>query len=70
MTRFRIVATFPDLPAGHAQQEAVMEETHFRVAINRALMKILADPHVKRRRISSGVIRFYKVSEPKPKSGH
>jgi len=59
--RFRLWVTFPDVAAGHACHEVVVEERHFRIAVNRGLMRILDNPHLKRRRIRSGMIRFARL---------
>ena len=59
--RFRLSVTFPDVAAGHACHEVVVEERHFRIAVNRGLMRILDNPHLKRRRIRSGMIRFARL---------
>ena len=59
--RFRLSVTFPEVPAGHACHEVVVEERHFRIAVNRGLMRILDNPHPKRRRIRSGMIRFARL---------
>ena len=59
--RFRLWVTFPDVAAGHACHEVVVEERHFRIAVNRGLMRILVKPHLKRRRIRSGMIRFARL---------
>ena len=62
--RFRLWVTFPEVPAGHACHEVVVEERHFRIAVNRGLMRILDNPHLKRRRIRSGMIRFARLDTP------
>jgi hypothetical protein len=59
--RIRISVTFPDVPAGHACHVVVLDARHFRIAVNRGLMQILENPHLKRRRIRSGMIRFARV---------
>ena len=59
--RFRLWVTFPEVPAGHACHEVVVEERHFRIGVNRGLMRILDNPHLKRRRIRSGMIRFARL---------
>ena len=59
--RFRVSVTFPEVPAGHACHDVVVEERHFRIAVNRGLMRILDNPHLKRRRIRSGMIRFTRL---------
>jgi hypothetical protein len=51
MKRYRVTATFPELPAAHAIQEARGEASSLSVGIKRALDAILRDPHVKGRRI-------------------
>ena len=43
--RFRLSVTFPEVSAGHACHEVVVEERHFRIAVNRGLMRILDNPH-------------------------
>ena len=59
--RFRLSVTFPEVPAGHACHVVVVEERHYRIAVNRGLMRILDNPHLKRRRIRSGMIRFARL---------
>ncbi|MEK6285643.1 MAG: hypothetical protein AABO57_07875 [Acidobacteriota bacterium] len=51
MKSWRVTATFPELPAAHAVQEARGEGSSLSVAIKRALDAILREPHVKGRRI-------------------
>ena len=53
MKSYRVTATFPELPAAHAVQEARGEGSSLSVAIKRALDAILQEPHVKGRRIST-----------------
>ena len=60
MKSYRVTATFPELPAAHAVQEARGEGSTLSVGIKRALDTILRDHHVKRRRIST-VKLFVKV---------
>ena len=62
--RIRVSVTFPEVPAGHACHEVVLEVRHFRIAVNRGLMQILNNPHLKRRRIRSGMIRFARLDMP------
>ena len=59
--RFRLWVTFPEVPAGHACHEVALDARHFRIAVNRGLMRILDNPHLKRRRIRSGMIRFARL---------
>ena len=59
--RFRLSVTFPEVPAGHACHEVVVEERNFRIAAKCGLMRILDNPHLKRRRIRSGMIRFARL---------
>ena len=53
MKSYRVTATFPELPAAHAVQEARGEGSTLSVGIKRALDAILREPHVKGRRIST-----------------
>jgi hypothetical protein len=53
MKSYRVTATFPELPAAHAVQEARGEGSNLSVGIKRALDAILREPHVKGRRIST-----------------
>jgi hypothetical protein len=53
MKTYRVTATFPELPAAHAVQEARGEGSSLSVGIKRALETILREPHVKARRIST-----------------
>ena len=53
MKSYRVTATFPELPAAHAVQEARGQASTLSVGIKRALDTILRDPHVKGRRIST-----------------
>ena len=62
--RVRVSVTFPEVPAGHACQEVVLDARHFRIAVSRGLRQILSNPHLKRRRIRSGLIRFVRVDLP------
>jgi hypothetical protein len=57
MKSYRVTATFPELPAAHAVQEARGEGSSLSVGIKRALDAILRDRHVKGRRIST--VRLY-----------
>jgi hypothetical protein len=47
MKSYRVTATFPELPAAHAVQEARGEDSTLSVGIKHALDAILRDPHVK-----------------------
>jgi hypothetical protein len=60
MKSYRVTATFPELPAAHAVQEARGEGSSLSVGIKRALDAILRERHVKGRRIST-VKLFVKV---------
>ena len=62
--RIRVSVTFPEVAAGHACHEVVLDARHFRIAINRGLKQILDNPHLKRRRIRSGMIRFVRLDTP------
>ena len=62
MKSYRVVATFPELPAAHAVQEARGEGSSLSVGIKRALDAILREPHVKGRRISA-VRLFVRVEQ-------
>jgi hypothetical protein len=53
MKSYRVTATFPELSAAHAVQEARGEATTLSVGIKRALDVILREPHIKGRRIST-----------------
>lgn len=53
MKSYRVTATFPELPAAHAVQEARGEGSSLSIGIKRALDAILREPHVKGRRIST-----------------
>jgi len=59
--RFRVSVTFPEVPAGHACHDVALDARHFRIAVNRGLMRILANAYLKRRRIRSGMIRFARL---------
>jgi hypothetical protein len=63
MKSYRVTATFPELPAAHAVQEARGEGSSLSVGIKRALDAILRDHHVKGRRIST-VKLFVRVEQP------
>ena len=63
MKSYRVTATFPELPAAHAVQEARGEGSSLSVGIKRALDAILRDPHVKGRRIATVKI-FVQVERP------
>ena len=62
MKSYRVTATFPELPAAHAVQEARGEGSSLSVGIKRALDAILSDRHVKGRRIST-VKLFVRVEQ-------
>jgi hypothetical protein len=62
MKSYRVTATFPELPAAHAIQEANGEASSLAVGIKRALDTILRERHVKGRRISTVKI-FVRVEE-------
>jgi hypothetical protein len=53
MKSYRVTATFPELPAAHAVQEARGVGSNISVGVKRALDVILRDRHVKGRRISA-----------------
>lgn len=53
MKSYRVTATFLELPAAHAVQEARGEGSSLSVAVKRALDAILRDRHVKGHRIST-----------------
>ena len=63
MKSYRVTATFPELPAAHAVQEARGEGSSLSVGIKRALDAILRERHVKGRRIST-VKLFVRVENP------
>lgn len=63
MKSYRVTATFPELPAAHAVQEARGEGSSMSVGIKRALDKILTERHVKGRRILT-VKLFVRVEQP------
>lgn len=63
MKSYRVTATFPELPAAHAVQEARGEGSSLSVGIKRALDAILREPHVKGRRILT-VKLFVRVERP------
>ena len=58
--RFRLSVTLGEQPAAHAQ-EVSLNARHLRIAINRGLKEILNNPHLKRRRIRSGIISFIRL---------
>ena len=62
MKSYRVTATFPELPAAHAVQEARGEGSTLSVGIKRALDTILRERHVKGRRILT-VKLFVKVEQ-------
>ena len=63
MKSYRVTATFPELPAAHAVQEARGKGSSLSVGIKRALDSILRGSHVKGRRIST-VKLFVRVEQP------
>jgi hypothetical protein len=63
MKSYRVTATFPELPAAHAVQEARGEGSTLSVGIKRALDTILRDRHVKGHRISTVRI-FVRIERP------
>jgi hypothetical protein len=63
MKRYRVTATFPELSAAHAVQEARGEGSSLSVGIKRALDAILRERHVKGRRMST-VKFFVRVERP------
>lgn len=63
MKRYRVTATFPELPAAHAVQEARGEGSSLSVGIKRALDTILREPHVKGRHIST-IKLFVRLERP------
>lgn len=67
MKTYRVTATFPELPAAHAVQEARGEGSNLSVAIKPALDAILREPHVKGRRISA--VKIYVKLEQRQKEG-
>jgi hypothetical protein len=62
--RIRVSVTFPEVSAAHACHEVVLDVGNFRIAVNRGLMQILNNPHLKRRRIRTGMIRFARLDIP------
>lgn len=62
MKSYRVTATFPELPAAHAVQEARGQGSTLSVGIKRALDAILGERHVKGRRIST-VKLFVRVEQ-------
>ena len=66
MKSYRVTATFPELPAAHAVQEARGEGSSLPVALKRALDVILSERHVKGRRIST--VKLFVRLEPEKKS--
>jgi hypothetical protein len=65
MKSYRVTATFPELPAAHAVQEARGEGSSLSVGIKRALDAILREPHLKGRRIST--VKIYVRLEQREK---
>jgi hypothetical protein len=63
MKSYRVTATFPELPAAHAVQEARGEGSSLSVGIKRALDTILREPHVKGRHIST-IKLFVRLERP------
>jgi len=63
MKSYRVTATFPELPAAHAVQEARGEGSSLSVGIKRALDTIMREPHVKGRRIST-IKLFVRLERP------
>lgn len=57
MKRYTVVATFPSLPAAHAQHCAQADGSRPSVAVSRALDAIFARPAVKGRRVEQFVLR-------------
>ena len=51
--RYRIVMTFPDLVAAHAEQEVRVESTHWTTAIKLACNEVSKRPHVAGKHIKS-----------------
>lgn len=68
MKSYRVTATFPELPAAHAVQEARGEASSLSLGIKRALDTILREPHVKGRHIST--IKFFVRVEQREKELH
>jgi len=67
MKSYRVTATFPELPAAHAVQEARGEGSSISVGVKRALDAILRERHVKGRRIST--VKIYVRLEQRQKEG-
>jgi hypothetical protein len=63
MKSYRVTATFPELPAAHAVQEARGKGSSLSVCIKRALESILREPHIKGRRIST-IKLFVRIERP------
>jgi len=63
MKSYRVTATFPELPAAHAVQEARGEGSSLSVGIKRALDVILRERHVKGRHIST-IRLFVRLESP------
>lgn len=65
MKSYRVIATFPELPAAHAVQEARGEGSSLSVGIKRALDAILRERHVKgRRRYISTIKLLVRLEQP------
>jgi hypothetical protein len=65
MKRFLITATFPDLPAAHAQQAQQVEGSNVQVAVSRALAQILKRDQVKGRRIKTALLKAIYLEDVK-----
>ena len=59
--KIRVMAEFPELPAGHAFLDADASASKFPFAVKLALEKIFSSPHVKRRRITRFTLRVVRV---------
>ena len=66
--RIRVTATFPEAPAGHACNDVTLDARHVRIAVIRGLKQILSNPHLKQRRLRSGVIRSARIDVPDTRS--
>lgn len=62
---YTFIFTFPELPAGHAQQSVSASGSSFSVAMSRAAKDVMKREHVKGRRIKHGRISF-SFNEPLP----
>lgn len=67
MKSYRVTATFPELPAAHAVQEARGQGSSLSVGIKRALDAIMGERYVKGRRIST-VKLFVRVEQTENQS--